>query len=428
MKNIILLLFILISTGFFNILAQNAPNKCVIIGKIVDSEGKPVKEAGVHYFAGDNIILFTRSREDGSFEVTSNSTDLRFTIWVTSEINWNNWVIPVSPGNNLTADVAANFKGLEFVLDKQQKTTNVGEIPIQIYYGKISVLIKEKDSKKVFQEGLLLRVRSPQGDIVAESSLKKGINKNDSSINIALPYGTWSLEIKNANMDWHLLADKIILSHAEPVQLNFSSKDNEILNSPKVKTLLKFNTTDSLAELEKRGLSFTIDDFQKKINSGNIEAVILYLRAGMNPNTRFERGFTPLIFAVEYPEIIKILLRAGANVNLKSYKYKSVNNSQEEERLYSEETALLWAVYKGNFETVQLLLGNGAIADDTNSYGDTALIKAVEGGEIEIIKELLKYGANPHIKNFEGKSPLDIANENSNKEIIQLLQAQKNLR
>ncbi len=92
------------------------------------------------------------------------------------------------------------------------------------------------------------------------------------------------------------------------------------------------------------------------------------------------------------------------------------------------ETALLFAVRKGNVRMVQLLLNNGANVDEEDfvwnlSYqnlpclflsillggayfmlyfvqnGDTALLKAAASGNVEIVELLLKTGADINVKN-----------------------------
>lgn len=80
----------------------------------------------------------------------------------------------------------------------------------------------------------------------------------------------------------------------------------------------------------------------------------------------------------------------------------------------------------GDYETVKLLIKNGADANNIDKYiGTPPLILAAQGGaddKIAIIKYLIKNGANKNIKDRSGKTALDYAKESNNKNLIKLLQ------
>jgi hypothetical protein len=93
---------------------------------------------------------------------------------------------------------------------------------------------------------------------------------------------------------------------------------------------------------------------------------------------RYHGYLTPLILAVANSnlEVIKILLKSGANVD----------TSDEDET-----TPLMWAVSYSNYETVKLLLEAGADIEADNADGETALSRAQEQNRTDIVELLEEY-------------------------------------
>jgi ankyrin repeat protein len=70
-------------------------------------------------------------------------------------------------------------------------------------------------------------------------------------------------------------------------------------------------------------------------------------------------------------------------------------------------TALFWAGYKGNKNSVKLLLAQPGIKlDETSDEGDTALMAAAEHGHADIVEMLLKAGANVSITDKAGETAI----------------------
>ncbi len=167
---------------------------------------------------------------------------------------------------------------------------------------------------------------------------------------------------------------------------------------------------------------------------GQYQNVKVLLAAGANPNALTINPYyddnkekavaiTPLLAATQdlrdeddknrrggYPEVVKMLLSAGADTETKGeYGY----------------TAFDWAVKNGNTEIVKILLSAGA---DIMNHGNSVLIRAA-GTEIaesaEIVKLLLEAGANVNVRYkyggiFDG-TPLHYAAYNANVEVVKLL-------
>ena len=141
------------------------------------------------------------------------------------------------------------------------------------------------------------------------------------------------------------------------------------------------------------------------------EVIRVLLDAGADVNTQEVYGFTPLISAVgnNNLEIIQMLIDAGANVNA---------------RLYNDWTALITAVASNaNLEIIQALIDAGADVNVKDNYGLSALMVAVKMNKnFEVIKLLIDAGADVNAKDNEGNTALSIAKQhNASPEIIKLL-------
>jgi len=125
------------------------------------------------------------------------------------------------------------------------------------------------------------------------------------------------------------------------------------------------------------------------------------IRKGADINACDEDGRSPLMHAIlaedADPEIVRLLIDNGANVNLKDYG--------------QEWTALHFAARDCHIEIVKILIDNGAEIDPRNTFGNTPLMEAVYNckGNPEIIEMLLIYGADKNAVNNYGVSPASLA-------------------
>lgn len=106
-------------------------------------------------------------------------------------------------------------------------------------------------------------------------------------------------------------------------------------------------------------------------------------------------GDTLLSYAVRKNrvEIMKILLAAGANPNLKS----GIGSFLRSSIIYNAQKAE---------DAIKILLAAGAIPDLTFEYKITALREASSQGLVRIVKMLLAAGANPNALDHLGRTPL----------------------
>ncbi|MEC5030653.1 MAG: ankyrin repeat domain-containing protein [Oscillatoria sp. PMC 1051.18] len=120
------------------------------------------------------------------------------------------------------------------------------------------------------------------------------------------------------------------------------------------------------------------------IVDGDIEAVKYLIALNLNLDIHqtgvwTDKGFTPLIIAVESKEtqIVKLLLEAGANPNLSE---KDTGG-----------TPLIYAAITGSLEIINLLLKFGADRNIRDNYNETALMKAEKFSNSAAVQFLSKY-------------------------------------
>jgi ankyrin repeat protein len=126
-------------------------------------------------------------------------------------------------------------------------------------------------------------------------------------------------------------------------------------------------------------------------------------------NWRDDSGMTALMTATfhGYTEIVRLLLAAGANVNIK----------------VNDWTPLLEASRRGRLDIIKLLVAAGANLDAKNHLGDNALTIAVANGQTETVEFLLSIGMNVNAQNNKGETALMEAAYTRRARIVEILLA-----
>jgi len=121
-------------------------------------------------------------------------------------------------------------------------------------------------------------------------------------------------------------------------------------------------------------------------------------------------GFTPLGLAVFFghPEAVKLLLDAGADVNLPSRESMKV-------------TPLASASAARQLEIARVLIEHGANVNARAANDFTPLHEAAASGKLDFAQLLLEHGADVNAKTMDGKTPLDYAREHNQHEMVELL-------
>lgn len=122
---------------------------------------------------------------------------------------------------------------------------------------------------------------------------------------------------------------------------------------------------------------------------------------GAKVNILNSDGESALMLAIDYKinkyesSVIRKLIDTGANVN-----YIAKNGN----------TALSIACFNGDYDTVKLLLQNGASVSVTKkNKNEIPILNACYSGSIDCVNELLKYGADLNIKDSYGTTALLLA-------------------
>jgi len=150
------------------------------------------------------------------------------------------------------------------------------------------------------------------------------------------------------------------------------------------------------------------------VKTGTPEQVQAAIDAGANakePDS--ETGLTPLMYAAavnENPEIITILVKAGARLN-------------EHGGPSGSTTPLIFAAkYNENPDVIITLLKAGAKVDEADENGSTPLMNAAENNENpEVINVLLNAGANIYSRTKSEETPLMYAAHNKNSKVVTAL-------
>lgn len=164
-------------------------------------------------------------------------------------------------------------------------------------------------------------------------------------------------------------------------------------------------------ELLGRGFSCFEENLVLVVNSGDEDAVSLFLKAGFDPSVVDSKGTPLLSLAVraQYPAIVGLLIEAGADIN-----------RQSEDRGYSP---LMDAAQKGDAEMARTLLERGANPNLRSKDGQTALIICA-GRSDELLSALLvEHGADPSVVDSLGMSALSYAKLFHNEKLLALFNA-----
>ena len=148
------------------------------------------------------------------------------------------------------------------------------------------------------------------------------------------------------------------------------------------------------------------------VSKGNLEILKLLLRNGANPNMINMKPCTP----VEYPlakaieindvEAVEILIEHGANVNFLDLLGR---------------TPITYTFLKENTEILELLIQRGADINIVDNQGTSPITRAVGKNKINIARILIVNGANVNLKNGDGFSLLTIAIWKDSLDMVQLL-------
>ena len=147
-------------------------------------------------------------------------------------------------------------------------------------------------------------------------------------------------------------------------------------------------------------------------HQSDISDSILMLTSGMEVEEGRRLLFCTANEARIQLDIAKFLIEKGANINAKN-KYN--------------QTALIWAAYKGDIDMIELLIEKGANIGDKDKYGIDVLMEATRQGHLEAVKTLIKHKADINAREAvgrgmaQGRTVLMIASQHGYTEIVKYL-------
>ncbi len=161
-------------------------------------------------------------------------------------------------------------------------------------------------------------------------------------------------------------------------------------------------------DLAARGLEFTSKVFAERAGAGDLEAVKLFLAAGMDVNASTDElhGHTPFVAAIYggHLDIVSYLARNGAAIGYKDFQ---------------DNTPLMVAAINGHTEIVRWLVDKGADVNAKGLYEQTPVIYAAMFGSADTVRILLEHGADVNARESQmRKTALD---KTGDPEIVRML-------
>jgi ankyrin repeat protein len=191
-----------------------------------------------------------------------------------------------------------------------------------------------------------------------------------------------------------------------------------------------------------------IESLETAVLNNDLAQIQDLICAGVNVNEPLEDNHTLLMIAASrgYFDAVKLLVNAGADVNVISYQgdnalaqaisgcleeifnYLSPITSDEVKK-WAEISGLIGSSTDGDPKIVALLSENGADLNATNEENDgqTALIVATEFRNIPFVQALISAKADVNLKDFGGQSPLIVAAKFRNSTEKRMMGAEANL-
>src|SRR5215472_9485018 len=154
------------------------------------------------------------------------------------------------------------------------------------------------------------------------------------------------------------------------------------------------------------------------IKNGDLPVFNLLIDAGAKVNAVEKvQDQTPLMWAAaagrNAPEMVKVLIAKGANVNARAkfndWAGQITSEPRAQYHTYGGLTPLLYAARSGCYACVEALVSAGADVNLPNNEGMTPMMIALDNSQNGIAKFFLDHGANPKVWDIYGRTALYVA-------------------
>ena len=154
------------------------------------------------------------------------------------------------------------------------------------------------------------------------------------------------------------------------------------------------------------------------IKNGDLPVFNLLIDAGAKVNAVEKvQDQTPLMWAAaaarNAPEMVKVLIAKGANVNARAkfndWAGQITSEPRAQYHTYGGLTPLLYAARGGCYACVEALVSAGADVNLPNNEGMTPMMIALDNSQNGIAKFFLDHGANPKVWDIYGRTALYVA-------------------
>jgi hypothetical protein len=193
-----------------------------IKGRVVDEQGQPVENANVRFDVPEkfyNQVCWVKnnsvfSDKDGNFvhEEYCGVSNRTGTLFIVPKIGLTDIIAPIYPpfwrklrlSNPAFAGLYVNIEG--------NKEIDLGNVPLQVRYSDFTLFVLKKSGKPYYKTSndwsrFQLIVRNEKGEDVGSSALstfdiENKVNLKMGFVKIALPEGSWTLELLNSLDDY----------------------------------------------------------------------------------------------------------------------------------------------------------------------------------------------------------------------------------